>query len=359
MQLGEGLEAPDARGREPEPHDPLVLGVADPRHQAGVDGAVHQPDGTVVAQQEVVRRLAHRGAAAVFVAADGQQQLVLRRRQPRRLGLLVAPAQEAAESRPQRQQVLVVGIPQSIVPRCHRDAMNWWMVDRRGLAGIDHASPSVVVKRQAGASWPTKSRSPNAAPTVAGNGSGPDVRTGVRRVDHDASPPIDPDEEADVVDAARARSRRRRGRPVRAAGPGGSSGVASYWSCATRGSATPGHRVGGLHQARAVEADARGLAAPDVRGADLRQGPRHRHGASTVVGRVPAAVSAVARRRTGPAPAPGPRRSPSGCRRRPRRSGRPRPRRRWRTGGGLRRRRRRWGRRGSAGSTPPGGTGSS
>ena len=65
--------------------------------------------------------------------------------------------------------------------------------------------------------------------------------------------------------------------PGASAVPGPSFGVRSYWSWATRGSASARHRVGRLHEARAVEADARRLAAPHVGRADLGERPRHRH----------------------------------------------------------------------------------
>jgi len=44
------------------------------------------------------------------VPAYGQEQLVLRRRDAGLFGLLLAPAEEAPEAAPQRQQVLVVAI---------------------------------------------------------------------------------------------------------------------------------------------------------------------------------------------------------------------------------------------------------
>ena len=114
-----------ALGGELQPDDPLVLGVAAAGDQARLLGPVDQADGAVVAEQEVVGHLADRRPARVGVAPDGQQELVLGRRQPGCLGLLLAPAQEAAQAGPERQQVLVVGVRQShrthdiIVVRCY------------------------------------------------------------------------------------------------------------------------------------------------------------------------------------------------------------------------------------------------
>ncbi len=113
VELGERLEPLGAGRGQLQADDPVVLGVAVPLHQPSRVGPVDQSDRAVVPEQQVVGHLAHGGAAAVAVPPDGEQQLVLRRRQPGRLGLLLAPAQEAPKSRAQRQQVLVVVVPQS------------------------------------------------------------------------------------------------------------------------------------------------------------------------------------------------------------------------------------------------------
>ena len=98
----ERLEALLALGRQLEPHDPLVLGVAAAGDQARLLGPVDQADGAVVAEQEVVGHLADRGPAPVRVAPNGQEELVLGRGQSGRLRLLLAPAQEAAQAVPER-----------------------------------------------------------------------------------------------------------------------------------------------------------------------------------------------------------------------------------------------------------------
>ena len=116
MGLGQRLQALAPRRGELQADDPVVLGVAHPLDQLGRDGPVDQPDGTVVAQQQVVGDLADGRATAIGMPPDGQQQLVLRRGQPGPLRLLLAPADEPAQAGPQRQQVLVVGIPQNHRP---------------------------------------------------------------------------------------------------------------------------------------------------------------------------------------------------------------------------------------------------
>ncbi len=113
MGLRQRLETLAPGRGELQPDDAVVLGIAHPLDQLGRHGPVHQPDGAVVAEQEVVGHLADGRAAAVRMSPDGQQQLVLRRRQPGGFRLLLAPAEEAAQPGPQRQQVLVVGIPQN------------------------------------------------------------------------------------------------------------------------------------------------------------------------------------------------------------------------------------------------------
>jgi hypothetical protein len=84
-----------------------------------VDPALQQPGGlrpvdqlhrAVVAQQQVPGDLADGGPARVGVAADRQQQLVLRGREAGGGGLLGAPAQEPAQPGPKAQQAFVLGL---------------------------------------------------------------------------------------------------------------------------------------------------------------------------------------------------------------------------------------------------------
>ncbi len=105
-----------ARRGELQADDPMVVRVAYPLDQLGRHRPVHQPDGAVVAQQEVVGDLTDGRAAAVRVPPDGEQELLLRRRQSRRLSLLLAPAHKAPQPGPQGQQILVVGVSQNHRP---------------------------------------------------------------------------------------------------------------------------------------------------------------------------------------------------------------------------------------------------
>ena len=106
--LAERLELPGALIGEAQAHDAEVVGVLAARDQPGLLGAVDEPDRAVVAQHEVAGDVADRRPARVAVAADGEQQLVLGGREARGLGVLLAPAQEAAQTGAQLQQPSVV-----------------------------------------------------------------------------------------------------------------------------------------------------------------------------------------------------------------------------------------------------------
>jgi hypothetical protein len=99
------------------------------------------------------RRLADRGLVRIVVALDGEEQLVLGVGQAHSTGLLVAPAVEPAQGRPERQQVGVVAVrggghdrTLSAAP-LHRNAMrtcrrqNW--------------TAGVILRRAACRSWAT------------------------------------------------------------------------------------------------------------------------------------------------------------------------------------------------------------
>lgn len=65
-------------------------------HQPRCLGPVDQADRTVVLEPEDAGDFADRGAAPVVVASDGEQQLVLGRREARRRSLLLTPREEPA-----------------------------------------------------------------------------------------------------------------------------------------------------------------------------------------------------------------------------------------------------------------------
>lgn len=99
VQRAERLEPARALVRESQADGAQVVRVRSARDEPGSLGAIDQPDGAVVAQQEMVGDVADGRAARVGVTADGEQQLVLRGRQPGRMGLPFAPAQKPAQAR--------------------------------------------------------------------------------------------------------------------------------------------------------------------------------------------------------------------------------------------------------------------
>ena len=110
MHLGQTLEYARPASREPQTHDPAVVGVVDAADQARFLGAVDELHRAVVAQQQRVRKITHSRAAIAEVAAHGEQQLVLRGRDPGPDGLRLAPVQELAQRGPEFQEALVVAV---------------------------------------------------------------------------------------------------------------------------------------------------------------------------------------------------------------------------------------------------------
>jgi uncharacterized protein YeaO (DUF488 family) len=95
-------------GGEHHPGQPPVLGVTGPRDNPRVGRPVHQLDHAVVAQQQVLGELGDRRILAPRVALDRDEKLVLGRGQADRARLRLAPVQEPAQARAERQQILEV-----------------------------------------------------------------------------------------------------------------------------------------------------------------------------------------------------------------------------------------------------------
>src|SRR5262245_41634777 len=83
----ERRQAAAAPRREAEPDDAPIVRVDLALDEPGAFGPVDELDGAVVAEQQMFRDVTDRRIARM--AADGEQQLVLRRGQPGRLGLLL------------------------------------------------------------------------------------------------------------------------------------------------------------------------------------------------------------------------------------------------------------------------------
>lgn len=93
---------------ESDVDDPVVGRVEGALDEPGPFGPVDQLDRRVVAQEEVAGDVAHRGIAVV--APDGEEQLVLCGRDPSRLGLPFAPAQEVPEPVAEAEELGVLGV---------------------------------------------------------------------------------------------------------------------------------------------------------------------------------------------------------------------------------------------------------
>ena len=96
--FGERAEAALAERREGETDYTLVVGVDGARDETGGLGAVDELHRAVVTQEQMVGDVADGRAERVVVAADGEEQLVLRRREPGFACLALAPAEEAAQA---------------------------------------------------------------------------------------------------------------------------------------------------------------------------------------------------------------------------------------------------------------------
>ena len=115
---GEGGQAPGARRCQAHVHDPVIVAVWLAADEPGPLGPVDELDHGVVAQEEVVGQITDRRTAVV--AAHGEQELVLGRGQPGRLRLLLAPAEEAAQTVTEAEETPVLGVVEvhtHIVPR--------------------------------------------------------------------------------------------------------------------------------------------------------------------------------------------------------------------------------------------------
>jgi drug/metabolite transporter (DMT)-like permease len=110
MHLGELHENARSLGSQAQADHAAVVLVLQALDQARGLRPVHQADGAVMAQEEVAGRVADGRPARVLVAADGQQELVLRGCQPGGFGLLGAPMKEPPEARPEQEQSVVFGI---------------------------------------------------------------------------------------------------------------------------------------------------------------------------------------------------------------------------------------------------------
>ena len=112
MRAAELAQPTGTECRQSQSHDALVVGISDARDEVRGLGSVDQADRTVVTEQQRVGHLADRRVVRARVAADGEQELVLRRRHAERRGLLLAPVQETAKLGAEPEQTLVFVVAQ-------------------------------------------------------------------------------------------------------------------------------------------------------------------------------------------------------------------------------------------------------
>lgn len=129
---------------EPHANDPPVVAVDVPLHDACRFGAIDQLDDAVVPQQQVAGDVRHAGGPAV--PANGEEHLVLRRRDAGPARLVVAPPEEPTEAVAELEEPFEVGIVERsaamdgrgfcagwlhIVERSYRGAMDQPQTPRR------------------------------------------------------------------------------------------------------------------------------------------------------------------------------------------------------------------------------------
>lgn len=122
MGLGERRHLVHPQVAQLESDHPLVGLVTDALDQPGGDGSIDEFDDAVVAEQQVIGDVADR--RLLVVAADGQQELVLRTSEPNCIRLVIAPPQEPAKAVAECEQPVEIGIgkgpagsPGHIAPR--------------------------------------------------------------------------------------------------------------------------------------------------------------------------------------------------------------------------------------------------
>jgi len=108
MRGGQRVQAFLAQLGQVQSHRPGVVPVRTAVEQTGGLGPVDQFDRAVVAQEQVPGDVTDRRSPRIGVAADGQQQLMPRRREPGRSGLLCAPAEKPAQPGPKAQEPFVL-----------------------------------------------------------------------------------------------------------------------------------------------------------------------------------------------------------------------------------------------------------
>lgn len=116
MERRQATQLLGAPSSQSEPDAAVIVAVALTADEPGVLGPVHEADGAVVAEQELLGDIPDGRPERIGMAPDDQEELMLGGRQPDDLGLLFAPAREAAQTRAELQEAAVLVVSDL---RCH------------------------------------------------------------------------------------------------------------------------------------------------------------------------------------------------------------------------------------------------
>lgn len=108
MLHAERVEAGLPVGTQPEAHHAVVHIILPALDHPERLGTADEFGCAVMPQQQMVGDVAHRGSIVAAMTPDGEQQLVLRRRQTHLTGLLLAPTEEAAKAIAELEQFGVI-----------------------------------------------------------------------------------------------------------------------------------------------------------------------------------------------------------------------------------------------------------
>lgn len=111
MRAAQLAQATRTEGCEPQAHDAVIGRVDVAGNESRFGGAVDEPDRAVMTEQQPIGDVTDRRPLAVCVAADDEQELVLRGRDTHPGGLLLAPPEKLPEPGPEieKASVVVVG----------------------------------------------------------------------------------------------------------------------------------------------------------------------------------------------------------------------------------------------------------
>ena len=116
MERRQATQLLGASSGQSEPDAAVIVTVVVAADEPRVLGPVHEADGAVVPEQELLGDIPDGRLGRIRMPPDDQEELMLGGRQPDDLGLLFAPAQEAAQTRAELQEAAVLVVSDSC---CH------------------------------------------------------------------------------------------------------------------------------------------------------------------------------------------------------------------------------------------------